>query len=331
MPNASARAERSFAVLRALAIAVLAVLLLPYLIAPLYRFIDPVSTLMLWRRMTGAPWCAAVVPLAASRRSCRVTVIASEDGRFCAHRGIDWRGLREAFDEADDLSECAAARPSPSRWRRTCSCGRAAATCARRWSFRWRCGSTSCCPSGAIWRSISTLSNGARTASSAPRPRRRHAFSKSARDAHRAREAALLAAVLPNPHPPQRAPAGPGACGGSPGLYEARAARPGRGRLCVRRPETLRWMAQALALATAILYKPGFQPTYVDGKSRSFGSNGCPQTKNIALPARDAPFRRCAQAADLYRGQGFRRTAPPPPHRPQDRHVQGPAGAEGQN
>jgi monofunctional biosynthetic peptidoglycan transglycosylase len=32
-------------------------------------------------------------------------VISAEDGGFCAHRGIDWRGLREAFYEADSLGE----------------------------------------------------------------------------------------------------------------------------------------------------------------------------------------------------------------------------------
>ena len=44
----------------------------------------------------------------------------------------------------------AAVRPSPSRWPRTCSCGRAAAWSARRWNCRWRYGSTSCCPSTRI-------------------------------------------------------------------------------------------------------------------------------------------------------------------------------------
>jgi monofunctional biosynthetic peptidoglycan transglycosylase len=33
------------------------------------------------------------------------SVISAEDGSFCTHRGIDWRGLREAFNEADSLSD----------------------------------------------------------------------------------------------------------------------------------------------------------------------------------------------------------------------------------
>ena len=44
-------------------------------------------------------------------------------------------------------------------------------------------------------------------------------------------------------------------------------------------------------------------------------------------------MRRSADAlkrADLCRGQGFRRAAPAAPHRPQDRHVPRPPGAQGQ-
>jgi monofunctional biosynthetic peptidoglycan transglycosylase len=32
-------------------------------------------------------------------------VISAEDGSFCTHHGIDWRGLREAFEEADSFGE----------------------------------------------------------------------------------------------------------------------------------------------------------------------------------------------------------------------------------
>ena len=33
------------------------------------------------------------------------TVIASEDARFCSHRGIDWTELQAAIEEADDITE----------------------------------------------------------------------------------------------------------------------------------------------------------------------------------------------------------------------------------
>ncbi|MGA9003914.1 MAG: hypothetical protein WB504_15725, partial [Pseudolabrys sp.] len=50
--------------LRAVAIAILVVLLLPYLIAPLYAVIDPFSTVMLWRRLSGARVERHYVPIA---------------------------------------------------------------------------------------------------------------------------------------------------------------------------------------------------------------------------------------------------------------------------
>jgi monofunctional biosynthetic peptidoglycan transglycosylase len=87
-----------------LAIVLLVVLLLPYLLAPLYRFVDPVSTLMLWRWVTGARVERTFVPIERIPAVLPVTVIASEDGRFCSHRGVDWREIRERLDDVDDLS-----------------------------------------------------------------------------------------------------------------------------------------------------------------------------------------------------------------------------------
>jgi monofunctional biosynthetic peptidoglycan transglycosylase len=92
-------------IVRLVAIVALILVLLPYLIAPLYRFIDPVSTVMLWRWATRQRVERTVLPLDRIGPALPRAVIAAEDGSFCTHRGIDWRGLREAFNEADDLSE----------------------------------------------------------------------------------------------------------------------------------------------------------------------------------------------------------------------------------
>jgi monofunctional biosynthetic peptidoglycan transglycosylase len=84
---------------------ILVVLLLPYLLVPLYRFVNPVSTLMLARWATGARVVRTFVPMDRIAPALPVTVIASEDGRFCRHRGVDLKELRERIDSADDLSE----------------------------------------------------------------------------------------------------------------------------------------------------------------------------------------------------------------------------------
>src|SRR6478752_9195188 len=89
----------------AVVIAILVVLLLPYLLVPLYRVVNPVSTPMLWRWATGARVEHSLVPLERMAPVLPVTVIASEDGRFCSHHGIDWPELRERLEDADDISE----------------------------------------------------------------------------------------------------------------------------------------------------------------------------------------------------------------------------------
>src|ERR1700744_5773436 len=50
LPDRSASPRR---IIRICLLAIVVVLAIPYLLAPLYRFVDPVSTLMIWRRVTG--------------------------------------------------------------------------------------------------------------------------------------------------------------------------------------------------------------------------------------------------------------------------------------
>ena len=91
--------------LRAVAFVLLALIALPYLLAPLYAFGQPVSTVMLWRRLSGARVERVYTPLARIAPQLALSVIVAEDGRFCSHHGVDWAELREAWDEADDLDE----------------------------------------------------------------------------------------------------------------------------------------------------------------------------------------------------------------------------------
>jgi monofunctional glycosyltransferase len=79
-----------------------AFLLAPYVIAPFYRYIDPVSTPMLWRWATGQRVERTVVPLNRIARSLPATVILAEDGTFCHNRGIDLGAIREALAQSDD-------------------------------------------------------------------------------------------------------------------------------------------------------------------------------------------------------------------------------------
>ncbi|HEX5232692.1 MAG TPA: monofunctional biosynthetic peptidoglycan transglycosylase, partial [Bradyrhizobium sp.] len=66
----------------------LAALALPYLLAPLYRAGHPVSALMAWRKLTGAPVTRQWIDFAAISPSLPRSVVGSEDSRFCSHHGI---------------------------------------------------------------------------------------------------------------------------------------------------------------------------------------------------------------------------------------------------
>ena len=88
------------------AIAIAAVLLIPYFIAPFYRWIDPVSTPMLWRSATAQRVERIFVPLRRIAPGLPLTVILAEDASFCHNPGIDLSAIREALEQSgNDISE----------------------------------------------------------------------------------------------------------------------------------------------------------------------------------------------------------------------------------
>jgi monofunctional glycosyltransferase len=89
-------------VLRTVAIIVIVLLALPYLIALLYRFVNPVSTLMLWRWTTGQRVERVWTPLERIAPALPLAVIGAEDGTFCRNRGVDLGAMREAIEQSDD-------------------------------------------------------------------------------------------------------------------------------------------------------------------------------------------------------------------------------------
>jgi len=80
-------------------------LLLPYALTPLYVVVDPPSTLMLWRRVTGERVEQVWVPLSRISPHLQLAVIVAEDGRFCTHHGIDWSGIQDAIQDAETLDD----------------------------------------------------------------------------------------------------------------------------------------------------------------------------------------------------------------------------------
>jgi monofunctional biosynthetic peptidoglycan transglycosylase len=88
-----------------LVIAGLALLLLPYALTPFYAFGRPVSTVMLWRQLTGQRVVRDYASLSAISGRLRLAVLIAEDGRFCRHYGVDLAEIRDAIEDADSLGD----------------------------------------------------------------------------------------------------------------------------------------------------------------------------------------------------------------------------------
>jgi monofunctional glycosyltransferase len=93
---------RIFRILLPIAIGLL---LVPYILAPVYRAGHPVSALMALRSLRGAPVTRQWVDLPAMSPYLPASVVAAEDAHFCKHHGVDWGALREALGDAQEGGE----------------------------------------------------------------------------------------------------------------------------------------------------------------------------------------------------------------------------------
>ena len=89
-------------VMRTLIVIVLVVVLLPYVLTPLYSVGHPVSTLMIGRFLTGQNVTRAWVDLDTMSPALPRSVIGAEDSKFCSHHGIDWESVRDVIEDAQD-------------------------------------------------------------------------------------------------------------------------------------------------------------------------------------------------------------------------------------
>jgi monofunctional biosynthetic peptidoglycan transglycosylase len=97
--------------LRRLALAGLVLALTPLALALLYTVVTPISTRMVWRMVTLQGYERTIVPLDQVARAVPAVLIASEDGQFCRHRGVDWRELMAVIEDEDGPSRGASTLP----------------------------------------------------------------------------------------------------------------------------------------------------------------------------------------------------------------------------
>jgi monofunctional biosynthetic peptidoglycan transglycosylase len=89
-------------VVRTILLFLLVALLVPYVLAPFYRVGHPVSALMAWRWLKGAPVARQWIDLDEMSPYLARSVVGAEDAKFCGHHGVDWGALREVVDDAED-------------------------------------------------------------------------------------------------------------------------------------------------------------------------------------------------------------------------------------
>jgi monofunctional biosynthetic peptidoglycan transglycosylase len=92
-------------IVRAAIVVLLILVVAPYILTPLYAFVQPVSTLMLWRWVTGARVERDYQPLDRISPALGLAVIVAEDGRFCSHHGIDLTEIQNALADAEDFDD----------------------------------------------------------------------------------------------------------------------------------------------------------------------------------------------------------------------------------
>ena len=222
----------SFRVLRVAVIVVLVILLLPYLLAPLYRFIDPVSALMLWRRATGARVERVWIPLAAMSPALPRSVLVAEDARFCTHHGVDFGELRAAIEDADELAEMRGGSTIAQQTAKNLFLWPARSVVRKALEFPLALWLDLVLGKRRLMEIYLNIAEWGPNGEFGAEAGARHAFGKSARDLS-SREAALLASILPNPRRRSAGRPGPGVRRLA-GIYEARAARLASAD-CVRR------------------------------------------------------------------------------------------------
>ncbi|TFF19151.1 monofunctional biosynthetic peptidoglycan transglycosylase [Jiella endophytica] len=88
-------------------IIVLVLAAIPLVLTPVYaiRSVHPVSTLMLWDTVTVRPQLRDWVSIDDVAPVLLHSIVMSEDGQFCRHRGVDWGEMLAVVDQALDGEE----------------------------------------------------------------------------------------------------------------------------------------------------------------------------------------------------------------------------------
>ena len=208
------------------------VLLVPYVLVPLYWVVNPISTLMLWRWASGARVERSFVPIERMAPALPITVIASEDGRFCIHRGIDWREIRERLEDVDDIGAARGVSTITQQTAKNLFLWPGRSFLRKALELPLALWIDFVLPKSRVLEIYLNIAEWGPSGQFGAEAGSRYAFNKSARSLT-PREAALLAAVLPNPRRRSAKQPGP-AVRRLAAIYQARAAAQASLALCAR-------------------------------------------------------------------------------------------------
>ena len=176
-----------------------------------------------------------VVPLDRIAPALPRAVISAEDGSFCTHHGIDWRGMREAFYEADDISEMRGGSTITQQVAKNLFLWQGRSYVRKALELPLAVWIDLVLPKRRVIEIYLNVAEWGPNGQFGAEAGARYAFAKSARQVT-AREAAVMAAVLPGPRPRSARSAVGRMCAGwrgftkpaPPGLRRGRTASSGR-------------------------------------------------------------------------------------------------------
>jgi len=219
--------------LRKVLVVLAALVLLPYLLAPLYNYGHPVSTVMLWRWLTGARVERIYMPIERVARQLPLAVIIAEDGRFCGHFGVDLQEIQNAIAEADDFDDVRGGSTITQQVAKNLFLWGGRSYVRKALEFPLALWIDLVMPKRRVLEIYLNIAEWGPNGEFGVEAGSRRAFGKSSANLG-AHEAAVLAAVLPNPR--ERNARSPGlGLRRLAGLYQGRAARAGYVDDCLRR------------------------------------------------------------------------------------------------
>jgi monofunctional glycosyltransferase len=197
------------------------IVLLPYLLVPVYRSVTPVSTLMLARWLTGRNVVRSYMPIDRLAPALPLAVLVAEDDRFCSHHGIDWHEIQVAIEQADDIGEARGGSTITQQTAKNLFLWPGRSFVRKALELPLALWIDLMLPKRRIMEIYLNIAQWGPNGEFGAEAGSRAAFGKSAADVD-GREAALLAAILPNPVRRSARRPGPGVRRLA-GIYEARA------------------------------------------------------------------------------------------------------------